>query len=138
MELYEKTLGLSINEMLYAFKLCREYTCFQVGVYTQSDDEKRAWFRVAVGLRKMLPENHKIFRITPDRIMFVNSSQIRFYTSNSTARGGRFHTIMLSNGIDPFTRAHNILWHLIEYSMMTKEEAAAAREARNKRLCLWA
>lgn len=136
MELYEKTLGLSINEMLYVFKLCREYTCFQVGVYTQSDDEKRAWFRVAVGSRKMLTENHKIFKITPNRITFVNCSQIRFYTSNSTARGGRFHTIMLSNGIDTFTRAHNILWHLIEYSMMTKEEAAAAREARNAHLCL--
>lgn len=119
MQDFEKVIGVSVNDMIYAINLCTRHQHFQVGVYVASEGELRVWWKIAIELlRSILKVSDFAPRALNSKIYFNNDSSIRFYTSNSTSRGGRFCTVMISDNITQRTRERNILWHLVPYDSL--------------------
>lgn len=113
---HDMTIGLSLNELIYALHLCGECENFYICVYTTTAAEESTWAHTARALVKnRLAGNYKIYRISADRIWFENGSQIRFHSAYGTERGGIFHLLLFSSNVDSFTRMIKSTRHLISY-----------------------
>ena len=119
MQDFEQVIGVSVNDMIYAINLCTRHPHFSIGVYVESEGEIRVWWKIAIELlQNILKVSDFVPRALNSKIYFNNGSRIRFDTSNSTARGGRFCTVMISDNIAQRTRERTILWHLVPYESL--------------------
>ena len=146
MQDFEKVIGVSVNDMIYAITLCTQHPHFSIGVYVESEGEIRVWWEIAIELlQNILKVRDLVSRPLNSKIYFNNGSRIRFDTSNSTSRGGRFCTVMISDNITQRTRERNILWHLVPYDSLLPLEFSTAETSEYLReiperlnySCLW-
>lgn len=127
MQDFEKVIGVSVNDMIYAINLCTRHPHFSIGVYVESEGEIRVWWKIAIELlQNILKVRDFVPRALNSKIYFNNGSRIRFYTSNSTSRGGRFCAIMISDNITQHTRERKILHHLVPYDSLLPLEFSTA------------
>lgn len=108
---YDSEMGVSLNEILYTIKKCKENPEFRVGIFISHPQVRYQCAEFVTKTVKSMSNisllNHRLNGAEPS-IVLSNMSKICFLLPSDNARGHRCHMVLIDDDIDTIVKKYVI------------------------------